>query len=206
MNAHVLNTSQTRMPALAGAPPVATSGLAGDSAALGARLVFAELNTTTGLDGFTGALDDGIGEDASGVAGLVGNIGMDASRRNTTFLVVCVVVYVFVAMAVLMVMAMLVSSMSVGMTVAAQDEETDEVGKETGATNDKDELGVFDLRRLDESCDGFEDDGYAKGDKEDGVEESTKNFGSYPLCETSGQFRIAQYREAFSRRLDIHQT
>lgn len=183
VDAHVLDASEARMPALAGATSVAAPDLAGNSAALAAGLVLAELDAATAVRRFIG-----LGKEASEMAGLVGRVGMNVSHSGALFLVVSMAVYVFVTMAVvvpvLVIVAMVVSSMP--MSMATQDDETDKVGEETGATDDEDELGVLDLGRLDESGDGFEDDGDAEGDKEDGVEKGTENLGSYPLRRTSG--------------------
>jgi hypothetical protein len=77
-----------------------------------------------------------------------------------SFLFVAVVVMelaVIVSVVVIMFVAV-----SVGMTVSAEHEEAKEVGEEAGAADNEDELRVGDFGRLDESRQGFEDDGNAE--------------------------------------------
>lgn len=78
------------------------------------------------------------------------------------------------------VVIMVVVGVTVAVTVAAEDKESDEVGEEASGTDDKHQLGVADLRGLDESGQGFEDNGNAEGDEEDGVEEGTEDLSAHP--------------------------
>ena len=68
-------------------------------------------------------------------------------------------------------MPMLVSTMTV--TVVVKEEEPDDVGCEPEGAHDENDLGLGDFLRLDESLDGFEEDGEAEGDEEDAVDEGT---------------------------------
>lgn len=71
----------------------------------------------------------------------------------------------------------------VAMAMAAENEETNKVGEQSCGTNNEDELGVLNLGRVDESSEGFKDDGDAKGDEKDGIEECSENLGANPLCD-----------------------
>lgn len=66
-------------------------------------------------------------------------------------------------------------------SVTTKDQKSDQVGEEASTTDNEYELRIVDLGWFDESSDGFQDDGDTKCDKEDGIEESTENFGSNPL-------------------------
>jgi hypothetical protein len=131
--------------------------------------------------GAGGTADDNLGGNIAGVlhggnvAGLMRSVCKEA-------LLLVVSMAVAVAMLMFMVMVVIVAiSRAVRVAVAAEDEETDEVGEKTGASNSENELGAVDLRGLDESGEGLENDGNAKCDEEDSVEEGTKNFGANPL-------------------------
>lgn len=83
-------------------------------------------------------------------------------------------VRMFLAVAVFMfVLAVLVS---VRVAVAAKHHEADEVRGEAEAANNEDELRVGNLGGLKKSGDGLEDDGDAKRDQEDGVEEGAEDL------------------------------
>lgn len=115
--------------------------------------------------------------DSSNVTGLVRTVAKETllfivGVIMTVVVLVCMLVIVFVVMAI---------SRAVRVAMATEDEETDEIGEETGASNSEDELRAVDLRGFDESGESLENDGHAKSDKEDGVEESTKDFGANPL-------------------------
>jgi len=62
--------------------------------------------------------------------------------------------------------------------VPSQYEESRKVRSKPQRANDKDEFGVADLRRIEETSNCFEDDGEAEGNEEDGIEESAKNLCS----------------------------
>lgn len=77
------------------------------------------------------------------------------------FLVMDVGVRVGMGMVVSMVVVVIVVLRSVGVTVSTEDKETDEVEEQTGATDREDQDRVADLWGLDETREGFENDGYA---------------------------------------------
>jgi hypothetical protein len=62
---------------------------------------------------------------------------------------------------------------SVRMPMPSKNNKSGQVRREAQAADNQDKLGVADLGRVDEPGEGFEDDGYAKGDEEYGVEEGT---------------------------------
>lgn len=70
---------------------------------------------------------------------------------------------------------------AVAVAVASEDHEANKVRCQAEATDDKHNLGVFDIGGIKEPRDSFENDGDAESDQEDGVEESSQNFGSQPL-------------------------
>jgi hypothetical protein len=122
--------------------------------------------------------------DGSNVAGLGRGMSkqallliMDVAAVEAMAMLVNVIVLVF--------MIMIVTLSSMGMSMASKDEETDKVGKQASAADSEDKLGVGDLRGLDETSQGFENNGYAKSDEEDGIEEGTENLGSHPLVRVS---------------------
>jgi competence protein ComGC len=86
--------------------------------------------------------------------------------RMPVFVVVVRMIIVVVVVVVVIVFV------PVRVSMASQNEEANEVGEEPSRTNNQDEFGVADLGRFHESCQGFENDGYAEGDEEDGIEES----------------------------------
>jgi hypothetical protein len=53
----------------------------------------------------------------------------------------------------------------------SENDEPSQVRGESQAADNQNQLGVPNLWRVEESCERFEDDGYAEGDEEDGVEE-----------------------------------
>lgn len=85
-----------------------------------------------------------------------------------------------------MVVIMLAFTMAVLVSVPvivsmAKNHKANKVRSKTAAADDQDDLRVGDLRRVNESCDRLENDGDAKSNQEDGVEEATKNLGTNPL-------------------------
>lgn len=98
-------------------------------------------------------------------------------------LVMSVVVSMAMVMVVMVMIVIVVSVICVSVRVAmpAEHYEADEVGKQAGTSNDEYELRVADVGGFDESSDGFENDGNAESDEEDGVEEGAENLGPNPL-------------------------
>lgn len=89
-------------------------------------------------------------------------------------------------MAVGMIVVMLFSivrMLSVTMVVPAmsQHNKTNKVRSKAAAADDQNELGTANHRRFDESGDGLENNRNTQRDKKDRIEETTKDFGSYPL-------------------------
>ena len=82
---------------------------------------------------------------------------------------------------VVLIVIVVVPPRPMGMTVPTQNDKTNKIGAQAGGANNENELRVVDLGRIDESRDGFEDDGDAEGDEEDGVEEGAQNLGAHPL-------------------------
>ena len=77
-----------------------------------------------------------------------------------------------------MVMVVAMIGRSMGVSMSAQDEESDNIREQAQGANDKDELRVQDFWRIQESGDSFEDDGEAQCDQEDGIEEGAENLCS----------------------------
>lgn len=161
VNANIFEVGESRMSTPTGSAIMSAPRMRGMSVA-GAGL----LPSVTML---SRAADNDLGRDVAGI--------FVAMVSGVAFLfVVSVVVRVAVSMivsVVVVVVIVVVSTRSVRMAVAAENKEADKVGKETGAADNEHELGVVDLGRLNESGQGFEDDGDAEGDEEDGVEEGT---------------------------------
>lgn len=161
VNANIFEVGESRMSTPTGSAIMSAPRMRGMSVA-GAGL----FSCVTML---SRAADNDLGRDVGGI--------FVAMVSSMAFLfVVSVVVRVVVSMIVsivVMVVVVVVSTRSVRMAVAAENKEADKVGKETGAANNEHELGVVDLWRFNESGQGFEDDGDAEGDEEDGVEEGT---------------------------------
>lgn len=159
VNANVFEVGESRMSTPTGSAIMSAPRMRGMSVA-GAGL----LSSVTML---SRAADNDLGRNVGGI--------FVAMVSSMAFLfVVSVVVRVAVSMIVsVVVVIVVVSTRSVRMAVAAENKEADKVRKETGAANNEHELGVVDLGRLNESGQGFEDDGDAEGDEEDGVEEGT---------------------------------
>lgn len=65
--------------------------------------------------------------------------------------------------------------------MTAQNEESNDVRGKAKGTDNEDKLRVEDFRRVEESCDSFEDDGQTQCNQEDGVEEGTEDLCSQPL-------------------------
>ena len=122
----------------------------------------------------------GVSREAAGArAGLVPVVVVLVVGKQTgaaLLLVVGVVVRMVVGMIVVVMVVV-----GVTVAVAAEDKEADKVGEEASGTDDEHQLGVGDLLGLDESGQGFEDDGDAEGDEEDGVEEGTEDLSTHPL-------------------------
>lgn len=84
---------------------------------------------------------------------------------------------------VVMIVAMIRRSM--GVSMSAQDEESNDVREEAQGTDDEDKLWVEDFWWIDKSGDSFENDGKTQCDQEDRIEESAENLCSQPLCDVS---------------------
>jgi len=79
-----------------------------------------------------------------------------------------------VRMSLLMaVVAVIVFARAVRVSVATKNSKASQVRGKAQATNNQDKLGISNLGRVDKSREGFEHDGYAERDEEDGVEEGT---------------------------------
>lgn len=89
-----------------------------------------------------------------------------------------------VRMAVLSVVVAVIRR-SMGVSMSAQDEESDNVREEAQGTNDEDKLRVEDFGRVDKSGNCFEDDGETQCDQEDGIEEGSKDLCPQPLSDVS---------------------
>lgn len=62
--------------------------------------------------------------------------------------------------------------------MSTENKEADNVGQEANTSHDKNQLRVLDYWRIDESLQGFENDGDTKSNQEDSVEECTKDLGA----------------------------
>jgi len=80
-------------------------------------------------------------------------------------------------------MGVITRAMRVAMPI--QDKISNNVRGESNRTNNQDQHGVSDLRRVDESRNRLEDNGDAKGDQENGVEECAEDLSSLPLPSSS---------------------
>lgn len=159
VNANIFEVGESRMSTPTGSAIMSAPRMRGMSVASAGLL--------SGVTMLSCAADNNLGRN-------VASIFMTMVSSMAFLFVVSVVVRVAMSMIVsVVVVIVIVSTRSVRMAVATENEETDKVGKETGATNNEHELGVVDLRRLNESGQGFEDDGDAERDEEDGVEEGT---------------------------------
>jgi hypothetical protein len=90
--------------------------------------------------------------------------------RNTSLFSGAVGVGMLVLMAVF-VFPMSVFTWAMRVPMSSKDTEAGQVRGQPQAADNQDELRVPNLGRFDKSRKGFEDDGHAKGDEEDGVEE-----------------------------------
>lgn len=109
-------------------------------------------------------------------------------------MIVSVCVSLFVVVVVIMIVPMIVS-------VSSQDKKAKQVGEEAGAAHDEDQFGVVDFGRFDEARQSLKDDGDAKRDQEDGIEEGTEDLGSNPLRERESQLQFGRVRFARGRLL-----
>lgn len=99
------------------------------------------------------------------------------SGGNIVMLVwVGVSIGVFVVVRSVIVIVTMTVAMIVAMT--AENQETDEIGGETAAADDENQLGIGDLLGLNKTGQGLENDRDAEGDEEDGVEEGTEDLGA----------------------------
>ena len=69
--------------------------------------------------------------------------------------------------------------------MSAQNEESNTIREQAQGTDDEDQLRVQDFRRIQESGYGFENDGEAQCDQEDGIEEGAEDLCPQPLCDVS---------------------
>jgi hypothetical protein len=65
--------------------------------------------------------------------------------------------------------------------VSSEDAKSNQVRSQSKAADNQDELRVSNFGRVNESGERFENDGHAKGDQEDGVEEGAEDFSAKPL-------------------------
>ena len=115
--------------------------------------------------------DSVLGQDIGNVAGLIGHVG-------AAFFGIADGVGLSVRVS-----SVTVAVASVGVSVVVEQEQAEDVGGKTEAADDQDELGLVDLLRLDETLNGFKEDGQAQGDEEDAVDEGSECFGALPLGE-----------------------
>lgn len=67
------------------------------------------------------------------------------------------------------------------MAVSTKNQETNKIRGEAERSDDQDEFRVVNFWWVEESSERFQDNGNTQGNKEDGVEESTEDFGPEPL-------------------------
>ncbi len=92
-----------------------------------------------------------------------------------TIRAVGVTVSLFVAVFVI------VSPWAMRVPVPSKNSKASQVRSKSEAADNQDELSISNLGGVDKSRERFEDDGYAKRDEEDGVEEGTEDLGAEPL-------------------------
>lgn len=127
--------------------------------------------------GVGGAGNNSLGEDIANVTLFISHfISVEDGGRRVGIVAMAMGVRV-----ALLFVAVVVATRSVRVTVAAEDEETSQVGRQTSAANSEDKLRIFDLGGFDEAGEGLEDNGNAKGDEEDGVEKGAEDFSTNPL-------------------------
>ena len=95
------------------------------------------------------------------------------------FVSVFVFVFIMIVLVTLSVIVPVPTSMTV--SVPPQHKKTDNVGQQPKGADAKDKLGIFDLRRLDESGYGLEDDGHAERDQKHRVKKGAQHLGPHPL-------------------------
>ena len=121
--------------------------------------------------------------------------GGESALLSSGDLIVAMAVTMLVV--VIIVVAVGVVARSVGVAVAAQDEEANQVGGQTSAADNQNQFGVFDGGRIEEALGGVQNDGDTEGDKEDGVEEGAEDFGAQPLfISQSRPLTLAWQRQA----------
>jgi len=69
------------------------------------------------------------------------------------------------------------------MAVVVEEEETDNVGSKAETSYNQHKLRVADFLRLDETLNGFKEDGETQSDKEDSVDQGSQGFSALPLEE-----------------------
>lgn len=187
VDAHIINTGQARVSAPTGPATAAISGMGSDATVgrnrrLAGGAIIIEADSASfravrrGSIGNAGSpSDNNFREDICDSTVLVRYLGVDRPVDATLLRSMDVIMG--------MVMIMVVVSVAVAVTVPSKDEEANKVGEQTGGTDDQNKLRVGNFRRFDKTSQGFEDDGNAKGDEEDCIEECAQNFGSYPLVE-----------------------
>lgn len=178
MDAHVLDAGETRVSTLTGSSPVPAPGWIGRPPAHNVRIfptggVLSKSNTT----GRLGALGLTCVGRSLGICSVC-SLGVVLAWEQAFLFIVDVMVRVLV---VVLIVIVAVPPRPMGMTVSTEYDKTNKIGAQAGAANNKNELRAVDLGRIDESREGFEDDGDAEGDEEDGVEEGTQNLGAHPL-------------------------
>ena len=87
--------------------------------------------------------------------------------------------------------------------MTSEHDESYQVGGQAAGADDEHELGVRDVGRVEESSDGLKEDRNAESDKEDGVEEGTKDLGTEPLekerCQWDETARNREFQEVVKR-------
>ena len=153
-----------------------------------ARFGVSKLETPRPLGRLVVIICSGQGDVGQGIhsrAAIVGEMAV-AARESALLgsgdVIMSMAVPVFVIMIVVLAVGVLAGS--VGVAVAAQDEKAHQVGGQTSAADNQNQLGVLDGGRIEEALGSVKDDGDTEGDKEDGVEEGAEDFGAQPLFDS----------------------
>lgn len=170
MDAHVLDALEARVSALTGASSGTSSRLSRQTASVvgfvSAGGIISEPDATSSVGALNRSLGNNFWEDITYNTLLVGNIATKVVGGSALFNCVAMVV-------VIVVMVMALFFIAVGVSMATKNNKSEQVRRQTGTSNNENKLRLVDLGRFHESGQSFEDDGDAKGDEEDGVEEGT---------------------------------
>lgn len=93
-----------------------------------------------------------------------------------------------------------------GRKLTMEKEKADNVTQETQAAHDNDQLGVGNFRGREDPANSFQTDGNTEGNKEDTVNESTKNFSTLPAIRVGRRGRGSSKPncvESYDEREDI---